>query len=484
MVLHDPTPAAFIVSPRPGRSGNDELRHDLECRIEDGIARGLSEEEARRQALLELGGIEQRKEECRDARGVRWLEEFLQDLRWGDRRVTGTDMSPRRFRGALVLLQIALSLPLLVGAGLFLHSLRNLKTIAPGFDDSRVVLASLNPSLNGYPPERIRALYDEYLARVRTLPVVSSAALAVGVVLSGGWDAIAVNVEGYQPREDEDMNPYANTISPGYFATLRMPIVAGRDFNEHDNLQSHPVGIINQTMAHYFFGNRNPIGKKFSTDSNTPPDIEIIGVVQDAKYVSLKEKPQRHLYASTTQEPRLFDLTLHVRTRGEAGPVVSLLRQTLQQIDPNVPLYNITTLESQLEDSLSRERLITWLSTAFGALAALLAALGLYGVIAFSVAQRTREIGIRMALGAKRFDVLRLVLQQIALLVLLGIALGAAISFGAMGVLNNLLYGIKATDPLAFLGAALLLLVAAVLAAFHPARRAASINPTLALRYE
>ena len=151
------------------------------------------------------------------------------------------------------------------------------------------------------------------LSACARLPGVRSAALATGVVLSGGWDEITVNVEGYQPREGEDMNPYSNIVSPDYFATMRMPIVAGRDFNEHDNLKSGNVGIINQTMAHYFFGDRNPLGKKFGTDSSTPPDIEIIGVVQDAKYVSLKEKPKRHFYVPVGQEPRLFDMTLHVR---------------------------------------------------------------------------------------------------------------------------------------------------------------------------
>ena len=402
----------------------------------------------------------------------------------GDPRLAQSDMSPRRFRGALVLLQIALSLPLLIGAGLFLHSLRNLKTIAPGFDENRVVLASLNPSLNGYPPERIRAIYSELLTRARELPGVRSAALATGVVLSGGWDQINVNVEGYQPHEGEEMSPYSNIVSPDYFATMRMPIVAGRDFNEHDNLRSSNVGIINQTMARYFFGNRNPIGKKFGTESDTPPDIEIIGVVQDAKYVSLKEKPKRHFYVPVAQQPRLFDLTLHLRTEGDVRSIVSLLRKTLQEIDPNVPLYNLSTLESQLDDSLSRDRLITWLSTAFGLLATLLATMGLYGVIAFSVAQRTREIGIRMALGAQRFDVLHLVLQQVAFLVLGGLALGIFISLGGIRFVGSLLYGIEATDPFAFLGAAAILFVAAALAAYSPARRATQVNPTVALRYE
>jgi hypothetical protein len=283
----------------------------------------------------------------------------------------------------------------------------------------------------------------------------------MGVVLSGGWDEINVNLEGYQPREGEDMAPYSNIVSPDYFGTMRIPMVAGRDFNEHDNLKSGSVGIINQTMARYFFGNRNPIGKKFGTDPGRP-----------------------HFYVPVAQQPRLFDMTLHLRTNGDARPVVSLLRKTLQKIDPNVPLYNVSTLEIQLDDSLARDRLITWLSTAFGVLATLLATMGLYGVIAFSVAQRTREIGIRMALGAQRFDVLRLVLQQVTFLVLGGLALGTFISLGGIRAVGTLLYGIEATDPFAFLGAAAVLLVAAALAAFSPARRATHVNPTVALRYE
>ena len=346
------------------------------------------------------------------------------------------------------------------------------------------MLASLNPSLNGYPPEKIRALYDEFLTRVRTLPGVRSAALATGVVLSGGWDALNVTVEGYQPREGEDMSPYSNIVSSDYFATMRMPVVAGRDFNDHDNLKSGSVGIINETMARYYFGNSNPIGKKFGTDSSTPPDIEIVGVVKDAKYVSLREEPKRHFYVPMAQQDRLFDMALHVRTTGDVRPVVSLLRETLHNLDPNVPLYHITTLEDQIADSLSRDRLITWLSTAFGLLATVLATIGLYGMIAFSVAQRTHEIGIRMALGAQRSDVLRLILRQVALLILAGSAIGVVISLGGTRAVNSLLYGVETIDPAAFIGAGVAILVAATLAAYSPARRATRVNPTVALRYE
>ena len=280
------------------------------------------------------------------------------------------------------------------------------------------------------------------------------------------------------------MAPYANIITPDYFATMGIPIVAGRDFNEGDNLKSRNVGIINQTMARYFFGERNPIGKKFGTESDAPPDIEIIGVVQDAKYVSLREKPQRHFYVPLAQQPRLFEATLHARTSADSSGFANTLRQILQQIDPNVPLYDVKTLKDELNDSISRDRLITWLSAAFGALATLLAGIGLYGVIAFSVEQRTREIGIRMALGAQRSHVLHLVLWQIAFLVLVGLGLGAAISLGGVRLLQSLLYDVRVTDPLAFLVAVATLLGAAILAAYSPTRRATHVNPTVALRYE
>jgi predicted permease len=402
----------------------------------------------------------------------------------GDTRAGSSNMSLGNFRGLLVLVQIALSLPLLIVAGLFLHSLQNLKKITPGFDQTRVVLASLNPSLNGYPQERVRALYDELLTRVRALPQVQSASLATGVVLSGGWDSLVVTVEGYQPREGENMAPYSNTVTSNYFATLRLPIVAGRDFNERDALQTPAVGIINQTMARYFFGQKNPIGKKFGTEPDTPPDIEIIGVVQDAKYVSLKEKPLRHFYVPLSQQPRLYEATLHVRTSEDSRAIVGTLRQILRQIDPNVPLYDIKTLENELSDSISRDRLITWLSTAFGALATLLAAIGLYGVISFSVTQRTREIGIRMALGAQRFDVLRLVFKQCTVLVLSGLGVGILLSLGCIRVVQSLLYEVRSSDPSAYLVAAIILCAAAVLAAYSPAYRATHVNPTVALRYE
>jgi predicted permease len=389
-------------------------------------------------------------------------------------------------RGGLVLAQVALALPLLVAAGLFLHSLRNLHAIETGFAKRNVLLGSLNPSLNGYSQERIAQFYREVLERVRALPGVGSASLAMSSALSGGWDCLGVVVEGYVPREGEDMTPNANSVTPGYFATLGMPLVAGRDFSETDVAGRPRVAIVNETMARYYFGERTPIGRRFTTDDRpgAPIDIEIVGVVRDAKYVDLREKTPRHFYLPIWQEPRLFDLTLHARTLGDPQRAVGAIRSALRGIDATVPLYGVTTLETQVDASLAQERLVTWLSSLFGLLAVVLAAIGLYGVVAFSVARRTREIGVRVALGAGHRDIVRLVLRQIAGVVGFGLLVGAVLAVTASRALGSLLYEVAATDALTYAGASTLLALVAALAAYLPARRAAKVDPVTALRYE
>jgi predicted permease len=389
-------------------------------------------------------------------------------------------------RSALIFLQVALSLPLLIGAGLFLHSLRNLRGVNTGFVKENVFLATLNPALNGYPEERIKSLYDDLLSRVRTLPGVRAASLTTSSVISGGWDQEGVTVEGYEPGPDENMSPNAALISPGYFQTMGIPFAKGRDFTEQDTARRPKVVIINETMAHYFFGNKDPLGKKIGTDDDpkVPPDREIIGVVKDAKYVRLSEAPRRHFYAPMAQEPRLSDMTLQVRTSGDPEKIGDLVRARVHDLDANLPLYATTTLEIQIDNSLTQERLLTWLSILFGLLATLLASLGLSGVVAFSVARRTREIGIRMALGAQPGDILRNVVSHIAFLVTAGMAVGLAAACGLTRLLASMLYEVGSADPLAFAGACFLLGIVAALAAYLPAQRATQVDPVIALRYE
>ena len=389
-------------------------------------------------------------------------------------------------RSALIFLQVALSLPLLIGAGLFLHSLRNLRGVNTGFVKGNVFLATLNPAMNGYPQERIKFLYDDLLTRVRTLPGVSAASLTTSSVISGGWDQEGVKVEGYQAGPDENMSPNAAVVSTGYFATMGIPFVAGRDFTEQDTASRSKVVIINETMAHYFFGSKDPLGKKISTDDDpkAPLDREIIGVVKDAKYVRLSEAPRRHFYAPLAQEPRLFDMTMQVRTSGDPEKIGDLVRAQVHDLDANLPLYATTTLEIQIDDSLTQERLLTWLSTLFGVLATLLASLGLSGVVAFSVARRTREIGIRMALGAQPGDILRNVVGHMAFLVTAGMAVGLAAAYGLSRLLGSMLFEVRSADPLAFVGACMILGAVAGIAAYLPAQRATQVDPVVALRYE
>ena len=398
----------------------------------------------------------------------------------------GSEKHAFSLRAMLVFVQVALSLPLLIGAGLFLHSLQNLRGINAGFVKENVFLANLNPALNGYTTDRIRTLYNELLARVRALPDVRAASLTTTSPISGGWDQLRVKVEGYQPNQDENMSPNAAIISPGYFASLGIPFAAGRDFNEQDNASATKAVIVNRTFARYFFGGSNPIGKHMTTDDDpgAPLDMEIIGVVEDAKYVSLNEKPRRHFYTALAQQPRLFDITLQVRTADDSRWIADLIRAQVRELDPNLPIYAATTLEVQIDDSLTEERLLTWLSSAFGILATLLAALGLSGVVAFSVARRTREIGIRVALGARRGDILRLILSQTALPVGFGLTVGLGCAFALSHLLTGMLYEVRPSDPRIYVAAASLLGGVAALAAYLPARRAARVDPSVALRYE
>jgi predicted permease len=389
-------------------------------------------------------------------------------------------------RSSLVFLQVALSLPLLIAAGLFLRSLQNLRGINTGFARENVFLGRLNPSLNGYSQERVRSLYNDLLVRVRSLPGVRAAGLATDSPISGGWDQEGVRVEDYQARQDEDMSVNEAVVSPGYFGSLGIPVVVGRDFSDQDDAAHPKVALINETMAHYFFGGQNPIGKRMTSNDNpsAPLDLEIVGVVKDAKYVRLEERPRRHFYTAMAQEPRLFDMVLLARTAGDPGKLTELVRTQVKDLDANLPLYGTTTLEIQIDESLTQQRVVAWLSSLFGLLATLLASIGLYGVVAFAVARRTREIGIRMALGAQRGDILGAVLRHMLVVVGTGVVAGVAGAYAASRLLGSMLFEVKATDSRSYAGACLLLLCVAGAAAYLPAQRATLVDPMEALRYE
>lgn len=385
-------------------------------------------------------------------------------------------------RSGLILAQVALSLPLLIVSALFLNSLQKLRGVDTGFARNNVLIASINPALNGYSPEKTQRLYSDLLRGLRALPGVQSASLSSDSPISGGWDQLGLVIEGYQPREGERVNAQSSIVSPDYFRSLGITLVAGRDFNDQDAAGAPKVAIINEKMAQNFFGSANPIGRKIGTEDQ--PDTVIVGVARDAQYLSLREPALRHFYEPIAQQPRLFDLTMHIRTAGEPTAVIDLVRAQVQQLDAHLPLYEVKTLASQIDESITQERLVTYLCGVFGLLATLLTALGLYGVLAFSVAQRTREIGIRVALGAQARDVFKLIIGQGMLLVTVGVALGLAVSFALTRLVASLLFGVTPTNAATFVSVSAGLSLLALLACYIPARRATKVDPLVALRYE
>lgn len=385
-------------------------------------------------------------------------------------------------RSGLILVQVALSLPLLVTAALLLKTLQNLRAVDTGFGKENVLLASLNPALNGYTPERSTNFYNELLARTRSLPGVKFASVATDSPLSGNWDQIGIVVEGYTPREGERMSCDATWVSTGYFKALAIPLVSGRDFTDEDRLGSPKVVIVNELMAKHFFGTTDVLGKKIGLDD--VPDVTIVGVVKDAQYVNLRRDRRRHFYLPTMQEKVLTNLTLLVKTDIDPPVVAESLRAGLKALDPHLPLYNVKTLSTEIDESLIQERLVTWLSSAFGLLATLLTALGLYGVLTFSVARRTREIGIRVALGAQRRDVFKLIMIRGVVLVGVGVLIGVGASIALSRVLESMLFGVEANNIAMLVGVSVGLSVVALLACWIPARRATRVDPLVALRYE
>ncbi|HVN08431.1 MAG TPA: ABC transporter permease [Patescibacteria group bacterium] len=399
----------------------------------------------------------------------------------GDSR-TFSSAGGSRLRGGLIGLQVMFSVPLLIVAGLFLRSLQNLEGMNTGFRKDHVLLADMDPALNGYPPEKVQSVYAEVLAGVRSLPGVQSAGLATTSPISGGWDQLGVVVEGYHPREGESMSPDWSAVSPGYFKALAIPILAGRAFTEQDDAAAPKVAIINETMARYFFKDGNPLGRKIGLEG--VPDTEIVGVVRDAKYTNLREETRRHMYMPVAQQNRLFELTLLAHTSGDPRAEADLVRGVVARVDPHLPLYHVTTLEAQIDDSLTQERLVAWLCGLFGALATLLSAVGLYGVVAYATQSRTREIGIRIALGATPGNILDLVLRRMGYLVGMGMVVGTAGALMLSRVVGSMLYGVRPAEPSVYLLAGLLLAASAGLAAYLPARRATRVDPVEALRHE
>ena len=402
-----------------------------------------------------------------------------------------------RLRKGLVVAQVTLSLLLLIAAGLFVRSLSNLRDLGPGFPAERLVGFNIDPSLNGYSPERLKVFYPQLSDALSSIPGVQSVGLAaVRILEDNEWDS-SMSVEGFTPaKPSEHAQPFMNQVGPNYFATLGVPIVAGRDFRVTDN---HDVKhgpevwnwapttvMINEKFAQKYFVGRNPIGMHigFGTDPGTPTDMEVIGVVKDFKYTSLRDEIPAQAFIPYLASRQLTGMTLYVRTAIDPNQLMAAVRAKVREMDSNLPLYGMRTTDVQINNSLSTERMIASLSAVFGFLATLLAVIGLYGVMAYTVAQRTREVGIRMALGAARASVIWMVMREVLLLVAIGVVAGVGFSLMLTRVVQSQLFGLTPHDPLTLVFATAALALVACAAGYIPALRASRLDPMKALRYE
>ena len=390
------------------------------------------------------------------------------------------------WRKLLVCAQVSLSLLLLIGAGLFVGTLRNLKNLNPGFEVTNLLSFSVDPTLSGYDNARAKLFYKQLQEKLANLPGVTSAALCVVPPLSfDEWDS-SVAVEGYSPKPGEDMQAWQNYVSPRYFETLKIPLYAGRDFTDRDTLGAPKAVIVNEKFARHYFGTPNAVGRHMGMggDPGTKMDMEIIGVVRDTRYQTMRQEPPRQIFQPYLQNDWATQMTAHIRTNVSSAQMFPVLRSVVQKMDANLPVYQMKTEESQRDDVLAVERLAASLSTAFGVLATLLAAIGLYGVMAFLVTRRTREIGVRMALGAVAGDVIWIVLREVLLLVGIGVAIGLPAALAVSRLLRSQLYGMSSSDPVTIVLAIVGIILIAVLSGYMPARRATPVDPISALRYE
>ena len=391
-----------------------------------------------------------------------------------------------RFRKALVIAQVGLSLVLLIGAGLFARSLFNLKQIHPGFRADHVLSFAVQPSLNGYDQTRTRSLYQRLHDEISAMPQVRGVAMAEVPVLAGDIDVAGIAVPGYEPKEGESIGVRDNFVGPGYFSAMGIPLVKGREFTTRDGPGTQRVAVVNEQFAQKYFGGEDPIGRRFrfAAARRGKGDIEVVGVVKDVKHADLREAPAPFAYYPYVQHDSIMRMTFYARTFQDPAAVGTLLRSVVRRADPNLPVFAMKTIEQQIDEGVFAERLVAVLSTFFGMLATLLAAIGLYGVMAYTVSRRTREIGLRMALGAARREVLRMVMREVGLLAVLGIAVAVPTAFALSRLIQAQLYNVKGNDPAIFSAASFAIAVVAGTAGLIPAIRATRIDPMTALRNE
>src|SRR5580704_3968724 len=389
-------------------------------------------------------------------------------------------------RKALVAAQVTLSLLLLIGAGLFIRSLKNLKDLDPGFHTNNLVEFSIDPTRNGYKPERSLDFYRQLRENLDAIPGVEASGFAVIPVLSGDeWDN-SIAIEGFSHSATDMPDPHMQFISPDYFRTMNIPMLTGRDFRMSDGRDAPKVCIVNEKFAKRYFKDGNALGRHIGMGGNpgTKLEIEIIGIARNTKYESMRDEIPEEVYQPYHQVPFVLGMMAYVRTARLPEQAFLSIRQVVNGLDSNLPVSDMKTLEKQQEESLITERLVASLSTGCGILATLLATIGLYGVMAYMVAQRTREIGIRMALGAAGADVLWLVMKEVLQLVAIGVAIGLPAAWALTRFAKSQLYGIQPNDALTVALATAGIVSVAILSGYIPARRATLVDPMRALRWE
>jgi predicted permease len=386
-------------------------------------------------------------------------------------------------RKGLVTAQVALSFLLLFGAGLFVRSLQNLQTTDTGVALDNLITFQLSPDLNGYDDERTVQFYQQLLDRLRSAPGVKAAAIASVPILAGSeWDS-SMSVEGHRAADGEDMQAFMNSLSPGYFTTMQIPFLEGRDFTPMDAKKESTVAIVNRRFAEHFFKGTSAVGRRlgWGTGPQTKLTIEIIGVVADSLYEGPREGVRRQVFVPNWGRN---GVAFYMRTTTPSAGAYNMVRNEVKRLDSSMPVYRMKTLEAQLDETLLTDRLIALLSAGFGLLATVLASVGLYGVMAFVVARRRKELGIRLALGAQPAGVIWLVMREVIVLLTIGLAIGIPSAVGLGRYVSAQLYGIQPNDPWIGGATVALLTIVSVVAGLIPAQRASRIDPILALRYE
>jgi predicted permease len=391
-----------------------------------------------------------------------------------------------RMRKGLMVAQVALTAVLLAGAGFFAHSLRNLQTQDLGLKTEHVIQFSVSPQLSAYNIQHEENLVQQLTQAIQALPGVKSVSVAEIPILTNSNASRNITPEGYKRGEDETTDVDDNFTGPNYLATLGIPLKRGREFNDSDTAASQKVAIINETMAKRYYAGRDPIGMHFGwgAGDGTKIDIEIVGIMGDAKSVDLRGAIRPFVLTPYSQKDLPGTASFYVRTDSDPAAFGTTLRETVRRFDANLPVYELKTLVAEVNELAFTDRLITVFALSIGLLASLLAALGLYGVMAYVVARRTREIGIRMTLGASTGNVAWMILREIVVMCAAGLAIGLVVAYLLGRVVETQLYGVKASDPFVFVASAVLLAVVATMAGLLPARKAATVDPMVALRYD